>query len=317
MRHESTESPASRRFLPTAALCLAIFVSLAIPCELFAIGTLTARPSGSVPGTSVGYYEYVPEAYGDDPGFLYPIILFFHGSGETGNGSADHLSRLLATGLPQLLNQGNWPATPAGGEQEPDRFVILSPQSSGGFPNSSVINDFIDFALSEYQADPERVYLTGLSAGGITIFNYLSNNYSNSLPDRVAATLPIAGSGSGTIPNACLYKHIPIWAFHGDNDMTVFPSGSINTIAAVNDCDPPPPEGNAKVTIFPGGGHSGDVWNRVWNLSRIGTEDPTFDPFDGSIYEWLLQYRRGGMLAQEIFADGFETGDIAAWTVFP
>ncbi len=54
------------------------------------------------------------------------------------------------------------------------------------------VHDFIDFAVANYNVDPARVYVTGLSCGAYGIWEYLAK-YHDDL--QVAAAVPIAGDG--------------------------------------------------------------------------------------------------------------------------
>ena len=47
---------------------------------------LTAHPAGST-AAPLGYYEYLPPGYGE--GEPSPLLVFLHGFGESGDGSAD------------------------------------------------------------------------------------------------------------------------------------------------------------------------------------------------------------------------------------
>ncbi|HEY0132660.1 MAG TPA: hypothetical protein VGB85_01235, partial [Nannocystis sp.] len=89
---------------------------------------------------SAGYYEYTPPGYGG--GELYPLLVFYHGIGENGNGDSE-LGKVLANGPPKLINSDNW------AKDRP--FVVLSPQhAGGGCPSASEIHDFFTFAMSHY-----------------------------------------------------------------------------------------------------------------------------------------------------------------------
>ena len=61
------------------------------------------------------------------------------------------------------------------------------------------VHDFITYAVSAYDVDPSRVYLTGLSCGGFGTWEYLAE-YGNS---QVAAAVPIAGEGRPAGPRGC------------------------------------------------------------------------------------------------------------------
>jgi predicted peptidase len=222
-----------------------------------------------------GYYVYVPGGYQQD-GPAYPLLVFLHGAGETGNSATDHavLDKVLVHGPPKLIKAGQWnPAMP---------MIVASPQCHDGWWDTAKIHAFIDYLRSTYTIDDSRIYMTGLSMGGYGTFAYCSGMGSAAY---VAAAVPICGGG--TPSQAANMAHIPVWAFHGDADGTVNMSNSVNMINAINTANPTVP---AKLTIYPGVGH--DSWTRTYDGSGMGTERDDYDPFDQDIFDWMLQYRK-------------------------
>ena len=258
---------------------------------------LTPRPIGST-DSSMGFYEYLPPSY-TASGAKSPLLLFFHGYGETGDGTAAALSRLLAAGIPRYMNAGGWST---------DRpFVVLSPQhveAAPGFDFSSCdgqpwggscnmqvqhdldnaspafcttpdeVNSFIDYAVAHYNVDPTRVYLTGLSCGAFGVWEYLAK-YHDDL--KAAAAVPIAGDGRpGSAGSYCDLGSTPLWAFHGARDDVVNPLGSIEPMSALADC-PGVPADEAKLTVYPDRDHNS------W--------DPAYGGANGDdIYAWMLGF---------------------------
>ena len=53
-----------------------------------------------------------------------------------------------------------------------------------------------------------------------------------SMPEAFAAIVPICGGGMYW--DAGRLKKVPVWAFHGDSDPTVFPEESVKMVNAVN-----------------------------------------------------------------------------------
>lgn len=230
---------------------------------------LNLRPIGTVEGANLGYAEYLPPGYGD--GHNYPLLVFHHGIGESGDGSAEQLDRLFNTGLPPIIESDNWPS---------DRpFIVLMTQHMAP-PNTSChsveeITNFLAFATEHYDVDLSRVYLTGLSCGAIGSWNYLAAH----TDEVVAAAALIAGDGRGAFNQAgCDLGKVALWAFHGDADNVVTVAGSVDPIEDLQACtDPEAVE--AKITIYPDVGH--DSWTRTYNLSA--GHDP---------YAWLLTHQK-------------------------
>lgn len=219
----------------------------------------TPRPLGTTDST-LGYWEYLPPNYGAEPA---PLLVFWHGIGEFGNGDSQ-LNRVLIHGPPKLISRNEWPN---------DRpFVALSPQvPARRCPNNDEIADFFAFALEEYDIDPNRVYLTGLSCGAIGSWNYLARELDDT---PVAAAVLIAGNGTGTGWRGCDLARIPIWGFHGDSDGVVGVRGTREPMERLMAC--PEPRGEQRLTIYPGVGH--DSWSRTYNGSA-----------GHDIYSWMLR----------------------------
>jgi len=231
-----------------------------------ASGRHTPRPSGSVDGTTAGYWEYLPPQYGN--GALYPLLVFRHGIGENGNGTTD-LQKVVVHGPPKLIEADQWP------EARP--FIVLSVQHPGSdCPSSQEIADFLTFAIGKYDVDPKRVYLTGLSCGAIGSWNYLGDH----LTEKVAAAVLIAGDARAAFGKAmCSLGSVPIWAFHGDADPTVLPAYDGVPIASLKMCTSPAPV-DLKYTVYPGVQH--DSWTMTYDLSNPAND----------IYAWLLSHQK-------------------------
>jgi predicted esterase len=231
-----------------------------------ASGRHTPRPSGSMAGTTAGYWEYLPPHYGN--GALYPLLIFRHGIGENGNGTTD-LQKVLVHGPPKLIEAEQWP--------EARSFVVLSVQHPGdGCSTPQENDDFINFALDNYDVDPKRVYITGLSCGAIGSWNYLGDHTN----EIVAAAVLICGDGRPAFAKAgCNLGKVPIWAFHGEADPTVDPKGSIDTVASLKACTDPAAV-DVKLTTYPGVPH--DSWTMTYDLSNPAND----------IYAWLMTHTK-------------------------
>ncbi len=233
-------------------------------------GPPSARQVGRQLGTTDagnGFYEYLPPAYGD--GTPRPLLVFWHGIGEDGDGKGE-LPKVLVNGPPKLIAADAW---------SNDRpFVVLSPQhAGGGCPSGEEIHAFISWAASHYQVDAHRLYLTGLSCGAIGSWAYVGDH----LDEQIAAAVLIAGdpgnpnaAGSVWAKNQCSLGRLPIWSFHGSLDGTVPIADDRDTMNLLLAC-PQPPRQDATFTEYPGVGH--DSWTRTYDLSA-----------GHDVYSWLL-----------------------------
>ncbi len=245
-------------------------------------------PTAHVKGSTcakLGYLAYVPAGYAarDD----WPLIVFFHGDGERGNGTTE-LPNVANNGLAKDVKNGTW--------DPKKRFVVLSPQMDdrNGMTERSgaSVRDFVDFAKKNYQVDVKRIYLTGLSGGGAPVYNYLSD-YAGG---EIAAAAPISGWYS-TQGKECTWKQIPIWYFHGavDNVVTAadHATKSYGTLTACSPAAPIAP----RYTLFRDVGHS--AWDPAYELTGMDAVKfplvataPGTTPYDVAFYDWLLQYAR-------------------------
>jgi poly(3-hydroxybutyrate) depolymerase len=225
------------------------------------------RPIGTVDGAPLGYVEYLPPNYGSQPS---PLLVFLHGSGESGSGDELSLASLADAGIPSLTGHDQWP------DERP--FVVLAPQHNED-PSSfcleaDEIDAFLRFALTHYDIDPSRVYLTGLSCGAIGLWNYLGAHGD----ELVAAAVPIAGYGIGAVELAgCDLARVPIWAFHGSADENVPVRGDVYPLTTLQACTDPAPV-DARLKVYQGAQH--DVWTETYISTRY------------DIYGWLLSHHK-------------------------
>jgi predicted esterase len=195
------------------------------------------------------YIENLPPGYNDDLTKKWPLVVFLHGIGETG----DDVNIVKRTGLPEMGVQGKtFP------------FVMVSPQAPVVWWLPIQLNDFVDEMLARYRIDPDRIYFTGLSMGGMGTFNYALE-----YGDRLAAIAPMAIGGEDLDIEPL--KSIPIWHFYGGRDGWITTSGKLMTEALKK------AGANARTTFYPEATHS-DTWYK-------GYAEP-------ELYEWMLKQRR-------------------------
>jgi predicted peptidase len=220
--------------------------------------SLVARPRGST-ASAQGYYEYKPPHEGPRP-----VLVFLHGMGENGDGQGE-LDRVLVHGPPMLIAQDRWP------QDRP--FLVLCPQHAGPRCHTAAeIDAFLEHALATYEVDRDRIYLTGLSCGGIGAWSYAGEH----LDSRIVAMVPICGDGKPALVRAgSKLRRIAIWAFHGDADDRVTPDRTIEPMRALEQYL----GRELRLTIYPGVGH--DSWTRTYDGSA-----------GHDIYAWLLGQHR-------------------------
>lgn len=165
----------------------------------------------AVAGTQVALTEPEPHLIffplGDPPKWGWPLVVFLHGQGES---APAPLGGVALQGPPQT----------AGRDPEALDFAVLSPQKprDAEFYDADVgawIVDLIDaYVEGEIPVDEARIYLTGISQGGIGTWN-LAAQY----PSKFAAIAPVAGGLRRPMKRgASVLRQTPIWAFHAAND---------------------------------------------------------------------------------------------------
>lgn len=211
----------------------------------------SATKTMTVRGAQRRYAVHIPPDYA--PGTAWPVILFLHGKGERG----DDGRKQAKIGIGRALRR--WP----------ERFpaIVVMPQCSKTTDWQGAEED-IDTAfaatIEEFDTDPSRYYLTGLSMGGFGAFWYGSKHHG-----VFAALLPICGGGD---PNwASNLAKIPIQAFHGAEDKTVPPEQSRTMVDAIRKAG-----GQIKLTEYPGVGHHS--WDRTYG--------------DPQVIQWLFEQRK-------------------------
>ena len=185
------------------------------------------------------YLLFLPQGYQQSKQ-RWPLMLFLHGSGESGT----NLAKVKTEGLPKIV------------ESMPDfPFILVSPQSAGRGWNSDTLNALLNDVIRKYRVDKHRIYLTGLSMGGSGTWMLAAAH-----PERFAAIVPICGSGNPA--DAKKLAGLPIWVFHGAKDGTVPVQRSREMVEAIQAAG-----GNVKFTEYPEAKHN--CWTETYNNPEL------------------------------------------------
>jgi predicted peptidase len=210
--------------------------------------------------TSYVYQVYVPAKLQGQKNL--PVILFLHGIGQRGAGGFLPTEGVQAGMLRHYLEQ-----IPA--------IVVLPQCRQGSYWTDPEMDEMVMKSLaqtvSEFGADPERLYLTGVSMGGFGAW-HLASEY----PERFAAIVAICGgsplrSGDRFAPIARKVGQTPAWLFHGSDDRVVPVSESRQIVAALKAI-----KGNVRYNEYEGVGHN------VW-LKALAEQE---------LIPWLLKQHR-------------------------
>ncbi len=181
------------------------------------------------------YELYLPPGYTPSSG-SWPILIQVHGVGHEGNGT-NELSRVAALGAMNHVTQGRENAFRGVIIVAPQQSTITGPQ--GRFLGPEQLAKFIMYLKSTFRVDPNRVLLTGWSAGAGSSWNFVSyvarnDTQSNlsSMANQVAGFAPVCGlydfinENLPFGPNPPRLQKLPIWNFHNLDDGTVIPEQS-------------------------------------------------------------------------------------------
>ena len=250
--------------------------------------SLSRRPLGSSIA-NFGYLEHLPVDYGQSAGPRPPLLIYMHG----GDANLEFTTTTDPTlvldavinnyGIPKLIEDRDW--------DDSLPFVVLAPQL-GAVPSTGYrirLEAFLEYAVRTYDIDTDRVYLTGYSLGG-----FLSAALSKDNPDKIAAVASVSPAFPAFIDpaldNFCGIGQVPFWIFHATNDAVIPYQHSLNVYNDIVDrCQTPVPP---KLSLVLGAEHA--IHHAVYNLEALvggfaqAVYDDQYDPYDMSIYEWLL-----------------------------
>ncbi|MGO1072990.1 prolyl oligopeptidase family serine peptidase [Lysobacter sp. CA199] len=211
------------------------------------------------------YQVFVPSrnASGERPA----IILFVHGSGERGDDNRKQVEVGLAPVVRKRMDE--FPA------------IVVFPQMHKDQADADSFNRtalaILDRTQNEFDGDPARTYMTGLSMGG-----YASFELAIMQPDRFAAVVPICGGynpahvwdlerirdlGPTLNRDEAVrgIAHLPFWIFHGTKDDAVPPQESRDMVAALKRAGAQ----QVRYTEFPDADHNS--WDLAYAMSELWT----------------------------------------------
>ena len=210
-----------------------------------ALSDFQPREDTTEKGEKISYLLLPPKSY--NAAQKYPLVLFLHGAGERGSDNKAQIAR--DNGILQWVTPANQTKFPC---------FLVAPQCSAGDWDAGKrghLREVIKKLAKEFNIDPQRLYVTGLSLGGAgTWFSVMDK------PDFFAAAVPM--SGWGNPGGAEKIKALPIWNFHAADDPVVKVDGSRKMIEAIEKAG-----GKPKYTEYPTGGHG--IWPRAYKTDGI------------------------------------------------
>lgn len=214
-------------------------------------------------------YKYAPTAPVEGKT---PVIICYPGVAEKS------LDAATGIGIPLALKNG----------LKIPFAVITHGSFSGWYDTAMYTQAILNWIWKHPDLDTNRVYLTGLSAGGNGVYAELEAK-----DDRIAAYAPVAINSNGFtrllgVPKGKhgprLGKDRPVWHFHGGRDGV--PNQLVTTAQFFKEYNAIYP-GRMKLTVLSNRGH-GDSWPQVYGNKM--SEPTTGDPWNMTLYDWFLQF---------------------------
>jgi predicted peptidase len=196
------------------------------------------------PVLEMQYLLYLPDGYEAESEAEFPLLLFLHGGGSSG----DDLEMLKRSGLAGKIEEGkSFP------------FLVLTPQNprKRGLWNETALITLLDKIEQEYRVDRSRIWVAGLSRGG-----YGAWRMAIQYPDRFAALVAVCGETPDHY--ARWLGDMPIWVFHGEKDRTILIKESDEMVAALKKNGNP-----VRYTKYPDTGHN--AWDQAFSNPELYT----------------------------------------------
>ena len=198
---------------------------------------------------------HFPKTYNPaaNDGKKYPLLIFFHGLGETDTSIYDNEYQLYHGGQ-------NFQAAVDNGTY--DGYVLFM-QTSSFWTNTQfqAIADVIDYMIANNKLDPFATSVNGISAGGQGTWDMLFSH-----PTYVAADIPMSSisilfTNQDTVNKV---KFTPVWDVQGGQDHSPAPYTAEQVRDAMLAAG-----ANFTYTEYPTQGH--DTWDSTWLLPQFYT----------------------------------------------
>lgn len=215
-------------------------------------------------GNVLSYRLLYPKNYDKKAKQKYPLVLFLHGAGERGNDNEKQLthgSKLFLSEknradfpafvvFPQCPQESYWSSVQIDRSKRPMVFTYNYRQNDITWPLQSAL-DLVRQLAKDERVDKRRIYIMGLSMGGMGTFEAISRQ-----PKRFAAAAPICGGGDTTYVKKYA-RRMPLWVFHGDADDVVPVALSRQMVRNIQNVG-----GTVQYTEYPGVNHNS--WDKAF-----------------------------------------------------
>lgn len=268
---------------------------------------VTGIAIGGSPGTPryVSMLQYTPRGY-DAADFTksYPVLIYFPGN-QTASAifgvdpcqliydQPTSLPGKIAGGLfrDSVFSAGTW-----------KKFIVLSFQYNtynypSDFPSPVSVDSIIDYVLLNFRADPNRIYLTGISAGANIAVEYGASSVARA---RRVAAVSIASTCSqvGVFPNSANAGANIAGGDLATRFISCVQDGScphtstVNWVNAINAASPTVSPELVVLNGFPPGGTCEGFTHNSWNKLY----DSAYRFNGRNLLEWNIQFVRNSIV---------------------
>jgi predicted esterase len=192
------------------------------------------------------------------PNKKYPLIVWFHGQGESGNDNTRQLSHLQKTmEFFAGSNQRDFFMLATQCPKDNNRWErSLSKDDNKGDAPFTITSEILEAIIQEFPIDVNRISVTGISSGGSAAWEFIRQH-----PRRFAALAPASGRPPQEAQPEPFLGTI-IWAFNnrGDNGTPFDKTEQMIDVINANG-------GNAYLTLYEVSGH--DAWTAMLRDEKI------------------------------------------------
>jgi len=224
-------------------------------------------------GFELPYRILYPPKY--DKKGSYAVVLLLHGAGERGEDNRSQLKHAAADFegsmedfpciliVPQCPKDSYWSSVKI---DRSNRLLGLDFDYDRAITASlSAAIELTRFVVKKEGGDRDRIYITGLSMGGMGTFEAVFR-----FPKVFAAAIPVCGAGEADAYGN-RQSGIPFWIFHGEADPTISVDESRRMMDRLKELD-----GDVRYTEYPGVGHNS--WVNAYK--------------EPGLFEWLFSQKK-------------------------
>jgi len=265
------------------------------------VNTRIKKITADISPSIKSYLEFKPVGYDANPSKRYPLLIYIGGTGEMfqqPGGTDQDLCPALQYSMPWRMNVGHFPDVVKDNDgKEYSYFVVMPFVTQWAQQYNIDPGAVIDYMLAHYRIDTNRIYLTAMSRGTDNIMGYATGSLNGA--KRLAAVVPVANcfpanvgtSGYATQVSNLANGNVHVWGISCTGDIPCTETYIKNWTKSLDSLKPG--YGVFTYATFacdtegPNASHH-YAWNSAYD------PDYRFGPGNKNVYEWMIQYSRGG-----------------------